>query len=53
MSDRRETHQILTARSVEFVTPPHLIAKMPDLELWMAFFCDLDGNTLTLISELR
>ena len=51
--DLRETHQTLTAGGVEFVTPPHLIAKMPDHELWMAFFHDLDGNTIALMSELR
>jgi methylmalonyl-CoA/ethylmalonyl-CoA epimerase len=31
----------------------HLIAKMPDHELWMAFFRDPDGNLLALMSELR
>lgn len=31
--DLRETHQTLTARGVEFVAPPHLIAKMPDHKL--------------------
>ncbi len=36
--DLHETHQTLTARGVEFIAPPHLIAKMPDHELWMAFF---------------
>lgn len=53
VSDLRETHQLLTARGVEFIAPPHLIARMPDHELWMAFFRDLDGNTLALMSELR
>jgi methylmalonyl-CoA/ethylmalonyl-CoA epimerase len=53
VSDLRETHQTLMARGVEFTAPPHLVAKMPDHELWMAFFRDLDGNTLALMSELR
>lgn len=51
--DLRETHQTLTSRGVEFLAPPHRIAKMPDHELWMAFFRDFDGNTLALMSELR
>ncbi len=51
--DLRQTHQTFVARGVEFVTPPHLIARMPDHELWMAFFRDLDDNTLALMSELR
>ena len=32
---------------------PHLIAKMPDHELWMAFFRDGEGNTLALMHEKR
>jgi methylmalonyl-CoA/ethylmalonyl-CoA epimerase len=36
-----------------FVQPPHLVAKMPDHELWMAFLKDPDGNTLALMSEVR
>jgi methylmalonyl-CoA/ethylmalonyl-CoA epimerase len=33
--------------------PPHLLARMPDHELWMAFFRDTEGNTLALMSEVR
>lgn len=40
-------------RGVEFVGEPHLIAKLPDHELWMAFFRDPDGNLLGLMSEVR
>jgi methylmalonyl-CoA/ethylmalonyl-CoA epimerase len=32
---------------------PHLLARMPDHELWMAFFRDPEGNTLALMSEVR
>jgi methylmalonyl-CoA/ethylmalonyl-CoA epimerase len=32
---------------------PHLIARMPDHELWMAFFRDPDDNMLALMSEVR
>ncbi len=40
-------------RGVEFVDEPHLIAKLPDHELWMAFFRDPDGNLMGLMSEVR
>jgi methylmalonyl-CoA/ethylmalonyl-CoA epimerase len=30
-----------------------MIAKMPDHELWMAFFRDPDKNLLALMSELQ
>jgi len=32
---------------------PHLIAKMPDHDLWMAFVEDSEGNLLGLMSEVR
>jgi len=41
----------LTSRGVELERGPHLVAKMPDREIWMAFFCDPDGNRLALLSE--
>ncbi|MDD5466985.1 MAG: VOC family protein [Anaerolineales bacterium] len=42
----------LARRGVEFTSPPHLVAKMPDHDLWMAFFADTEGNTLALMSEV-
>jgi methylmalonyl-CoA/ethylmalonyl-CoA epimerase len=47
------THRDLVAKGVEFTDAPHLIAKLPDHELWMAFFKDSEGNTLALMSEVR
>lgn len=32
---------------------PHLVAKMPDHELWMAFLNDPDGNLVGLMEERR
>jgi methylmalonyl-CoA/ethylmalonyl-CoA epimerase len=46
-------HADLVARGVEFIEGPHLIAKLPDHELWMAFFKDSEGNTLALMDEKR
>jgi methylmalonyl-CoA/ethylmalonyl-CoA epimerase len=46
-------HQELKARGVDFVDTPHLIARMPDHELWMTFFRDTEGNTAALMSERR
>jgi predicted enzyme related to lactoylglutathione lyase len=42
----------LQARGVQFDAPPHLIAHMPDHDLWMAFFRDVDRNLLALMSEV-
>ena len=43
----------LQSQAVKILDPPHLIAKMPDHELWMGFFEDCEGNTLSLMAELR
>lgn len=43
----------LRGRGVAFRGEPHLIAKMPDHELWMAFFDDTEGNMLALMHEKR
>jgi methylmalonyl-CoA/ethylmalonyl-CoA epimerase len=43
----------LNGHGVDFRDEPHLIAKMPDHELWMAFFRDGEGNTLALMQEKR
>lgn len=41
----------LRGRGVTFDSPPHLIARMDDHDLWMAFFRDPDGHTLALMQE--
>lgn len=45
--------EILSARGVVFERDPHLVAKLPDHELWMAFLRDPDNNLLALMSEVR
>lgn len=46
-------HAALSERGVDFVDAPHLVAKMPDHELWMCFFRDPDGHLLALMAEKR
>jgi methylmalonyl-CoA/ethylmalonyl-CoA epimerase len=41
-----------TMAGVAFEGEPHLIARMPDHDLWMAFFRDPDRNLLALMSEV-
>jgi methylmalonyl-CoA/ethylmalonyl-CoA epimerase len=43
----------LAVRGLTFEQAPHLVARMPDHELWMAFFRDPDRNVLALMSEVR
>ena len=41
----------LKRRGVTLTHTPHLIAKMDDHDLWMAFFKDPDGHTLARMHE--
>ena len=43
----------LTSRGVKLEADPHMVARLPDHELWMAFFRDPEGNVLALMSEVR
>jgi methylmalonyl-CoA/ethylmalonyl-CoA epimerase len=43
----------MRSRGTEFRDQPHMIARMPDHELWMTFFKDTEGNTLALMCEVR
>lgn len=45
------TYAAMSSRGVAFVDAPHLIAPMPDHDLWMCFFRDPDGHTLGLMCE--
>ena len=51
--DIRAAHAGMKEKGVKFEDEPHLIAKMPDHELWMTFFRDSEGNLLGLMSEVR
>jgi methylmalonyl-CoA/ethylmalonyl-CoA epimerase len=53
VADLAAAHAELAARGVHFDAEPHLIARMPDHELWMAFLRDPDRNLLALMSEVR
>jgi predicted enzyme related to lactoylglutathione lyase len=53
VADISATHQLLVSRGVTFRREPHLVAKLPDREVWMAFFSDTEGNTLALMAEPR
>ncbi len=52
VGDIQATHDTLAGRGVSFEAKPHLIAKMPSHDLWMAFFRDSENNLLALMSEV-
>ena len=53
VADIQSARDALASRGVTFEAEPHLIARMPDHELWMAFFRDPDRNLLGLMCEKR
>jgi methylmalonyl-CoA/ethylmalonyl-CoA epimerase len=50
--DIQSAYQTLRSRSVAFDDEPHIIARMPDHDLWMAFFRDPDENVFALMAEV-
>lgn len=43
----------LKAKGASFVGEPHMIARMPDHELWLAEFRDSENNVVALMEERR
>jgi methylmalonyl-CoA/ethylmalonyl-CoA epimerase len=48
----QETVAVLKSRGAVFESEPHLIAKMPNHDLWMAFLRDPERNLIGLMSEV-
>lgn len=44
-------HAALAAKGVAVVQKPHLIAPMPDHDLWMGFYRDSEDNVFALMAE--
>jgi len=53
VADIHEAYETLVSRGVTFVAKPHLLAKMPDHDLWMGFFRDSEKNMVALMCEVR
>lgn len=53
VADIDAAYASLKSKGVAFEDVPHLVAKMPDHELWMTFFRDSEGNFLALTCEKR
>jgi methylmalonyl-CoA/ethylmalonyl-CoA epimerase len=53
VDDLQSAFETLSKRGIQFEAEPHLIAKMPDHDLWMAFLRDPDKNLIALMCEMR
>lgn len=51
VADIMASHAAMSGRGVTFRDAPHLVAPMPDHDLWMCFFKDPDGHPLALMCE--
>ena len=52
VTDIQAAHHTLRERNVLFDDEPHIVARMPDHDLWMCFFRDLDDNLFGLMAEV-
>lgn len=52
VADIHAAHRDLVAKGVRFEDAPHLIAPMPDHDLWMAFARDTEGNLFGVMAEM-
>ena len=50
--DIQAAHAQLKQSGVHFEDEPHVIARMPDHDLWMTFFRDTEDNLMALMSEV-
>lgn len=52
VDDIQAAHRALSTKGAEFLQPPRAVHRTDTQELWLAFFRDLDGHTLALMSEV-
>ena len=50
--DIQAAHAKMKEQGVKFEDEPHMIARMPNHDLWMTFFRDSEENLLALMSEV-
>lgn len=53
VTDIQAKQAALSASGVQFVGDAHMIARMPDHELWLAEFRDSENNVMALMEEKR
>ena len=52
VADINAAHAQMKQSGVRFEDEPHMIARMPDHDLWMTFFRDSEDNLMALMSEV-
>jgi len=53
VADIQAAHARLVERKVKIEGEPHVVARMPDHDLWLAEFRDSEDNIMAFMSEVR
>ena len=53
VSDIEGVQRDLAAKGVEFFEQPHLIARLPDRDVWLTAFNDSEGNPMGIMEERK
>jgi len=53
VADIQAAHARLVERKAKIEGEPHVVARMPDHDLWLAEFRDSEGNIMAFMSEVR
>jgi methylmalonyl-CoA/ethylmalonyl-CoA epimerase len=52
VGDIHHAYRTLEERGVQMTDEPHVIAKLGNIDVWMAFFRDSENNLLSITSEV-
>jgi catechol 2,3-dioxygenase-like lactoylglutathione lyase family enzyme len=52
VADIQAAHTLLRSRDVRFEAEPRMVARLPNHDLWLAFFRDPENNVVALMSEV-
>ena len=53
VDDIQSAHEQLMHKNVKMEDKPHLVARLPDHDLWLNSFRDSENNLMCLMSEVR
>jgi len=53
VDDIQSSYTRLLEKNVKTEDQPHVVARMPDHDLWLSAFRDCEGNLMCLMSEVR
>jgi predicted enzyme related to lactoylglutathione lyase len=52
VADIQATWAQLMQHGIDVIDPPHIVGKLEQVDVWMGFFRDTEGNTLAIMAEV-